>query len=85
MKSFVYTIKDKLGIHARPAGLLVKTAQGFTSKITIEHDGKSADGKKLFALMKLNIKHEQKITGIAEGEDEAAAVAALENFLGKNL
>jgi phosphocarrier protein len=85
MKSFTYTIKDELGIHARPAGLLVKTAQGFLSKITVERGEKSADGKKLFALMGLNIKHGQEITVTAEGEDEATAVAALEEFLTKNL
>jgi phosphocarrier protein len=84
MKAFTYTIKDELGIHVRPAGLLVKTAQGFVSKITIARDEKSADGKKLFSLMGLNIRHGQEISVTAEGEDEAAA-AALEGFLAKNL
>ena len=36
MKTFDYTVKDELGIHARPAGLLVKEAKNFTSKITIK-------------------------------------------------
>ena len=40
MKTFTYTIKDDLGIHARPAGLLVKTAKNFNSEITIAKDGK---------------------------------------------
>jgi phosphocarrier protein len=85
MKSFTYTIKDEWGIHARPAGLLVKTAQGFTAKITIGREEKSADAKKLFALMGLNIKHGQEITVSAEGEDEAAAASAREAFLSENL
>jgi phosphocarrier protein len=85
MKSFTYTIRDELGIHARPAGLLVKIAQGFTAKITIGRGEKSADAKKLFAMMGLNVKHGQEITVTAEGEDEAAAVAALEEFFSGNL
>jgi phosphocarrier protein len=85
MKSFTYTIKDEWGMHARPAGLLVKTAQGFSSKITLGREGKSADAKKLFALMGLNVKHGQEITVTAEGEDEAAAASALEEFLSGNL
>ena len=40
MKEFTYTITDEQGIHARPAGLLVKEAAGFASAITIEKDGR---------------------------------------------
>ena len=40
MKSFEYTIKDELGIHARPAGMLVKEAKNFASECTITKDGK---------------------------------------------
>ena len=43
MKEFQYTIKDACGIHARPAGLLVKTVKGFASTATLEKDGKSCD------------------------------------------
>ena len=53
MKTFTYTIKDDLGIHARPAGLLVKTAKNFNSEITIAKDGKSVNALKLMALMDL--------------------------------
>ena len=42
MKNFEYTIKDELGIHARPAGMLVKEAKKYQSKITITKEGKSA-------------------------------------------
>ena len=51
MKEFQYTIKDACGIHARPAGLLVKTVKGFASSATLEKDGKSCDMRKLMALM----------------------------------
>ena len=43
MKEFQYTVKDACGIHARPAGLLVKVAKGFASTATLEKDGKSCD------------------------------------------
>ena len=48
MKTFEYTIKDELGIHARPAGLLVKEAKKYESECTITKDGKT---KKLTQLM----------------------------------
>ena len=51
MKEFQYTVKDACGIHARPAGLLVKVAKGFASTATLEKDGKTCDLRKLMALM----------------------------------
>ena len=56
MRSFSYTIKDALGIHARPAGMLAKTAKSYESEITIEKDGKSVSCKGLLALMGLGVK-----------------------------
>ena len=55
MKEFQYTIKDACGIHARPAGLLVKTVKGFASTATLEKDGKSCDMRKLMALMGMGL------------------------------
>lgn len=45
MTSFTYVITDKAGIHARPAGMVVKEAQKFTSEITLKAGGCSADAK----------------------------------------
>ena len=56
MKSFNYTIQDDLGIHARPAGIMVKEVKKFASKITIEGNGKKADAGKLLAVMGMGIK-----------------------------
>ena len=55
MKTFDYTVKDELGIHARPAGILVKKLSGVKSNVTIEvkEKGKSADAKRLMAVMKM--------------------------------
>lgn len=81
MKNFAYTIQDELGIHARPAGLLVKEASKFASAITITHGGKTADAKKIFGIMGLSAKCGDTITLTAEGSDEEIAMAALEQFL----
>jgi phosphocarrier protein len=87
MKEISYTIKDPLGIHARPAGLFVKKLSEFKSVITISRKdtGASCDGKGLLALMKLKIKKDNVIIVKAEGEDEEAAVTAAEAFLSEHL
>ncbi len=85
MKTFEYTIKDELGIHARPAGMLAKTAKGFESVITIEKDGKSVSAQKLMMLMGLGVKHGDTVKITVEGADEEAAAKAIEDFLQKNL
>lgn len=85
MKSINYTITDELGIHARPAGLLVKLAGGFQSKITIEKDGKEADAKRIMALMGLSATKGTAITVKIEGSDESEAAKAVEDFLKANL
>ena len=85
MKEFEYTIKDELGLHARPAGLLVKQAATYQSKLTIEKvGGKSADLKRLFGVMGLAVKCGETIKVTAEGEDEAAAAEGLEEFFKAN-
>ena len=84
-REFSYKIKDDSGLHARPAGMLVKKASSFSSSITVSTDEKTADAKKLFALMALNIKCGQTIYVKAEGPDEEEAADALKNFLTNNL
>lgn len=86
MKEFQYKIKDGVGIHARPAGLLVKEAEKFLSDIQIKmSDDRSADAKRLFALMGLGAAKDDVITVSISGEDEEAATAAIKVFLEKNL
>ena len=81
MKSITYQITDKNGIHARPAGIIVQCAKRFASEITVETDGKSANAKKLFALMQLGVKFHDAVTVTAEGEDEEEAVQCLYNVM----
>ena len=85
MKSFNYTITDPVGIHARPAGLLVKEAKQYDSTITITKDGKSADAKKLMALMSLGVKQGDTVEISVEGGDEGTVAANMEGFFKNNL
>lgn len=85
MQEFSYTITDEQGIHARPAGLLVKEASKYESAITISHNGKTGDAKKIFSVMGLGIKFGDQITVSAEGTDEDQAAPAINSFLKENL
>ncbi len=85
MKEFSYKIKDDVGIHARPAGLLVKLATEFKSDIHIEKDGKQADAKKIFSVMTLGAKCGDEIKVRIEGTDEGLAEGKLRVFFEENL
>ncbi|HVI42420.1 MAG TPA: HPr family phosphocarrier protein [Anaerovoracaceae bacterium] len=85
MKSFKYVVKENVGIHARPASMLVKEAASYTSAVTIESGGKKADVKRLLALMALGVKCSQEVTFFIEGEDENIAAIELERFCSRNL
>ncbi len=85
MKQFSYTIKDEVGIHARPAGLLAKLAKEFSSSITIERGNKSASATKLMALMGLGVKCGDTITVTIEGEDEETTLTRMKDFFESNL
>ena len=85
MKEFKYVITDELGIHARPAGLLVKEAAKFQSDIKIKKGEKEADAKRIFGIMGLAAKKDDEIVLTADGADEADAITAIEEFLKANL
>ena len=85
MQTVNYTITDELGIHARPAGLLVKLAAGFKSNIIISKDGKEANAKRIMALMSLGATKGTEIAVKVEGPDEGEAAKLVEEFLKANL
>ncbi len=85
MKEFTYKITDPEGIHARPAGLLVKRAGEFKSSVQIGKDGKFVDAKRIFGVMSLGVKAGNEVVIKAEGEDEDAAIDAMEEFIKKNM
>lgn len=80
-----YVITDELGLHARPAGLLVKVAKNYKSDILLKCGEKSGDAKGLFKVMSLAVKKGDVITLCIEGEDEAIAAESLTAFLKENL
>lgn len=85
MKRFEYTITDPLGIHARPAGAIAAEAKKFAAEITIAKGEKTADARRLFALMGLSAKAGDTLTVTCIGEDEDAAAEALRALLEANL
>ena len=74
-------IKNKFGLHARPAAVLVQTASKFKSKIKIIKDSQEVDGKSIMGLMTLAASAGSTITLVADGEDEAKALQALEQLI----
>lgn len=85
MKQFEYIIKDELGIHARPAGLLAKEAGKFNAEIKIGKGDKSAEVKRLFGIMSLGVKQGDSVVVSINGEDEEAAFEAMKLFFEANL
>ena len=86
MTTFNYTITDPVGIHARPAGLLVKEIKSFAgSAVTITKGEKSVNALKLMALMQMGIKCGDTVKVTVEGGDEEAVAAAIEAFFKANL
>ncbi len=85
MKSFNYTIKDPTGIHARPAGLLVKIVKSLNSSVTLEKDGKSVAADRLLSVMGMGVRLGDTVTVTVTGGDEGASVEALQAFFEENL
>ncbi|MGL5591287.1 MAG: HPr family phosphocarrier protein [Mycoplasmoidaceae bacterium] len=70
-------IIDPIGIHARPASLIVNTASKFVSKIEFKYDGKLANAKSIINLMALGVKKDAEIDIIIDGSDDEQAMNAL--------
>jgi len=85
MKEFKFTVTDPIGIHARPAGLLVREAKQFTSAVTIIKGDKSTKATSLTKLMGMGVIKGDEIIVQVEGDDEEACALAIEKFLTENL
>jgi len=85
VQKFVYTIKDPVGMHARPAALLVKTATGYKAKGKLSCNNREVELTRLIALMTLGVKQGMEVTVTFEGEDEKEAIEALAKVLSSNL
>ena len=85
MKTFTYTIKDKEGIHARPAGIIVAEAKKYSSSISITNKGKKADLKRIFGVMGLCVKSNEEVLIEIDGSDEELAYTKLKELFEENL
>ena len=85
MKNFSYVVTDEIGIHARPAGLLVKEAKKYASKVVIKANGKSAEATRLMAVMGMGVKCGQTVEVEVTGDDEDAAFEGMKAFFEENL
>ena len=80
MTERILTIRNRAGMHARPAALLVKTASAFKSQIHIEKDGERINGKSIMGVITLGATYNSQLKVIAEGPDEVPALDALERL-----
>ncbi len=85
MKTFTYTVKDELGIHVRPAGLLAKEAKKFESVIKIKKNEKEVMASQLIMLMSLGVKKGETVDVTIDGVDEELAFDTIQLFFQENL
>lgn len=85
MKEFKYVITDPEGIHARPAGLLVKAVKGYECDIKIAKGGKAMNAKAIFGIMGLGAKKGDEVTLTFNGADEEKACEEISKFMQENL
>lgn len=85
MKEFDYVITDELGLHARPAGQLVKAASACPCAVRLTANGQTVDAKRVMGVMRLAVKKGGMLTVTCEGEGEEAAAETLRAFLTANL
>jgi phosphocarrier protein len=85
LEEIKHVIKDEMGMHARPAGQLVKCCGGFKCDIQIGTSAKMANAKRIMAVMALALKHTDELTMTFDGPDKKEAAGALKSFLDDNL
>ncbi len=77
MEVRTFIIRNRLGLHARAAALLVKTANRFSSEVIIEKDGIEVNGKSIMGVLMLAASKGSKVTLKVEGDDEKEAIQAI--------
>ncbi len=85
MKKFHYTVKDQLGLHARPVSKLVMILEKYNINVTIYKGERSAKADQMLALMQLGVKKGDTITVQIEGPDEDHGEKIIETFFCENL
>ena len=84
MQEVTLTIRNKVGLHARPAALFVRTAGKFKSKVSAVKDGREVNAKSILSVLTLGAEQGAVVTIRAEGEDEVEAVEALQELVENN-
>ena len=85
MQEFFYEIKNPVGIHVRPAGLLVKEALKYDCSVQIQLSEKTADAKHILSLLSLGAKEGDQIRIRTQGQDEAYAAVELHRLMDRYL
>ncbi len=80
----VVKIIDPIGLHARPASIMVQTANKFASDITLKYSGKEANLKSIMSVMALGVKTNEEITIVANGEDAEKAISEIKKAMNEN-
>ena len=81
MEERLVTVKNKLGLHARPSALLVKIASKFESEITLKKDGLEINGKSIMGVMMLAAEVGSMVLVRAEGKDEIDATKEISKMI----
>lgn len=84
MAEKTYTIIDEAGIHARPATILVNTANKFASDVNLEYNGKSVNLKSIMGVMSLGVSKGAEVKVLATGADEEEVISALTASMKEN-
>jgi phosphotransferase system HPr (HPr) family protein len=84
MQSTTIVVKNKVGLHARPASLFVKSAMSHNAAITVSKGEKSGNAKSILGILSLGVQQDDEITISADGPDEAQAIAALTELINDN-
>lgn len=76
-------LTNESGMHARPAGIFVKAASQFASKVQIQVNDQSVNAKSIMNVLSLGLENGSEFTIVADGPDEAAAIESLANLVEK--
>lgn len=76
-------VQNKMGIHARPAAMIVRVTNRFKAEVFVEKDDEQVNGKSIMGLMMLAAAKGSKVKFIANGDDAAAMLAEIEALFTK--
>ncbi|HMU96420.1 MAG TPA: HPr family phosphocarrier protein [Elusimicrobiota bacterium] len=75
-----FTVLNKMGLHARPAAMLVRILQKFESHVRIRKDDQEVDAKSIMGILTLTAEFGSKLTVLADGADEHQVIESLTDF-----